>query len=35
MAELKTQQNEANVTEFIESYANTDQKSKTALNLWK
>lgn len=35
MAELKTQKNDANVAEFINSFADTDQKRKDAFELLK
>ena len=35
MAELKTKENDADVFEFIESYANTDQKKKDSIELIK
>jgi hypothetical protein len=35
MAELKTRQNEADVTEFINTFADTDQKRKDSFELLK
>ena len=35
MAELKTKMNDANVHEFIDSYANTEQKKKDSYELLK
>jgi hypothetical protein len=35
MAELKTKQNDADVTEFINSFANTEQKRKDSFELLK
>jgi len=35
MAELKTRQNDTNVFEFIDSFANTEQKRKDSYELVK